>query len=113
MPQIKTDIDDMLIWSQKDEDHDHLLIRCLEKARKTGMTLNINKCQFKIAELVYLGHKLTANGVEPDEEKIRSTMGLPVTEDKKDVQFSEFCGKVYYKLIRNHSTIERTVAEES
>ena len=22
MPQIKTDIDDMLIWSQKDEDHD-------------------------------------------------------------------------------------------
>ena len=41
------------------------------------------------------GSQADSQCVEPDEEKIRSTMGLPVTEDKKDVQFSEFCGKVY------------------
>lgn len=86
MSEIETDIDDILIWRQKDEDHDYHLIRCLEKARKIGMTMNINKCQFKTTELVYLGHKLTVNGVEPDEEKIRSIMGLPVPEDKKGVQ---------------------------
>ena len=87
MSEIETDIDDILIWRQKDEDHDYHLIRCLEKARKIGMTMNINKCQFKTTELVYLGHKLTVNGVEPDEEKIRSIMGLPVPEDKKGVQW--------------------------
>ena len=83
MPQIETDIDDILIWGQKDEDNDHHLIRCLEKPRKIGVTVNINKCQFKTTELVYLGHKLTASGVEPDEEKKKSIMSLPVPEEKK------------------------------
>ena len=70
--QVETDIDDILIWGQKDEDHDFQLIRCLEKAQMIGITMNINKCQFKAEELVYLVHKLTSNGVEPDEEKITS-----------------------------------------
>ena len=77
MLQIEIDIDDILIWSQKDEDYDHHLIRCLEKARKIGMTMNINKYQFKTSELLYLSHKLIANGGELDEEKIRSIIGLP------------------------------------
>ena len=29
MPQIETDIDDILIWGQKDEDNDHHLVRYL------------------------------------------------------------------------------------
>ena len=51
MLQIETDID-ILIWGQKDEDNDHHLIRCLGKAWKIGMTMNINKCRFKTTELV-------------------------------------------------------------
>ena len=35
MQQIETDID-ILIWDQKDEDHDHHLIRCSEKAQNIG-----------------------------------------------------------------------------
>ena len=45
-----------------------------------------NEYQFKTADLVYLGHKLTVSGAEPNEEKIRSIMDLPVPEDKKGVQ---------------------------
>ena len=70
--QVETDIDDILVWGKEEADHDHYLIKCLEKAKKIGMTLNINKCQFKSSELVYLGQKLTSNGIEPDEGKIRS-----------------------------------------
>ena len=32
MPQIKTDIDDILIWGQKDEDNDHHLVRRLRES---------------------------------------------------------------------------------
>ena len=49
------------------------------------MAMNISKCQPKRTELVYLVYKLTANGVESDEEKL-SIMVLPVPEDKKGVQ---------------------------
>lgn len=98
--QIETEIY-ILIQGQKDENHDQHLVRCLEKAQKIGMVMNLNKYQFKTTESVYLGHKLTANGVEPDERKIRSMMGLPVHEDKNGVQ--QFLGLVNYvgKVIPN------------
>ena len=44
------------------------------------MTLNVQK------QLIYLGHKLTVNGTEPDEQKIKSILEMPKPEDKKDVQ---------------------------
>lgn len=39
---IETGIDDILICIQNNEDDDHQLIRCLEKAQKIGMTVLIN-----------------------------------------------------------------------
>ena len=77
---VETDTDDMLIWEHSDEDHNRCLIRCLEKAQKIGVTLNVEKCNFKETESIYLGCKLTVNGIEPDENK------MPKSEDKKDVQ---------------------------
>ena len=41
--QVETDIDDTLIWRHSYEDHNRCLIRCLEKVRKIGMTLNVQK----------------------------------------------------------------------
>ena len=60
------------------------------------MAMNISKCQPKRTELVYLVYKLTANGVESDEEKL-SIMVLPVPEDKKGVQQLLGCvGNVFW-----------------
>jgi len=82
-----------------------IIIRCLEKAQKIGMTMNIEKCQFKDKELVYLGHKLTSKGIEADENKVRSIMGMPTPEDKKDIQ--RLLGLVNYvgKFIPNLSEV--------
>ena len=50
------------------------------------MTLNAEKCKFKETELIYLGHKLTVNVIELDENKIKIILEMPNPEDKKDVQ---------------------------
>ena len=75
-----------MIWGHSDEDHNRCLIRFLEKAQKIGMTLNVEKCKFKETELIYIGHRLTVNSIEPDENKIKSKLEMPKTEDKNDVQ---------------------------
>ena len=49
--QVKTNIHDMLIRRHSGEDHNRCLIRCLEKAQKIGMILNVEKCKFKETEL--------------------------------------------------------------
>ena len=56
------------------------------KTQKIGMILNAEKCKFKETELIYLGHKLTVNGIEPDENKIKSILEMAKPENKKDVQ---------------------------
>ena len=82
--QVETDIDDILVWGKEDVDHDHYLIKCLEKAKKIGMTININKCQFKSSELVYLGHKLTSNGIEPDQQKKKVLLVYQYLKTRKE-----------------------------
>ena len=86
-----------MIWGHSDEDHNRCLIRFLEEAQKTGMTLNVEKCKFKETELIYIGHRLTANGIEPDENKIKSKLEMPKTEDKNDVQ--RLLGLINYQKI--------------
>ena len=81
------------------------LIRSLEKAQKTGMTLNVEKCKCKETELIYLGDKLTVNGIEPDKNNIKSILEMLKPEDKKDVP--KVLGLINYvrKLIPNLSEL--------
>ena len=37
-------------------------------------------------ELSFLGHALTANGVETDEIKVRAVLEMPVPENKADLR---------------------------
>ena len=74
-----------MLRGDSNEDHNRCLIRCLEKAQKTGTTLNDEKCKFKEIELIYTGQTLTVNGIEPDESKIKSILETPRLENKKDV----------------------------
>ena len=103
--QVETDIDDMLIWGHSDEDQNRCLIRCLEKAQKTGMTLNVEKCKFKETELIYFGQKLTKNGMEAEENKVKGTLELQKHEDRKFVQ--RLLGLINYvkKFIPNLSKL--------
>ena len=75
------------------------------------MPLNAEKCKFKETELIYLGHKLTVNGIEPDENKIKSILEMPKPEDKKDVP--RLLGLINYvgKFIPNLSELTAPLRE--
>ena len=44
----------------------------MKKIRDTGMTLNNKKCQYIAKELIFLGHKISAEGTSVDSEKVRA-----------------------------------------
>jgi len=37
---------------------------------KTGLTLNKDKCEFRLPRLTFFGHEVTRTGIEPSEEKV-------------------------------------------
>ena len=86
LPGCETDIDDILIWGQTLEEHDHNLGRVLNRVTDINMTLSKDKCQFRQTKITYLGETLTAHGVKPDETKVEAIKNYPKPTNKHDVQ---------------------------
>ena len=83
---VETDIDDVLIHGENVDSHHIDLIRSLDKLKENNVTLNINKCVFGVSEVTYLGHRINAQGVHPDEAKIKAIKEMPTPTNEKDIQ---------------------------
>ena len=61
------------------EEHDERLESVLKRCEQINLTLNKEKCQFRVPEVTYINHTLNAKGVQPDSEKIRAIQDMPTT----------------------------------
>ena len=102
---METDIDDILIHGATQAEHDQSLQAVLQKCEQINLTLNKEKCEFKVKEVTYVGHKLTQDGIKPDEEKVKAIKDMAAPTDKKGVE--RLLGTVNYlgKFILNLTTI--------
>ncbi|CAB3992300.1 Hypothetical predicted protein [Paramuricea clavata] len=108
---VETDVDDILVWGATVEEHDERLMNTLQRCEEINLTLNKEKCEFRVKEVTYIGHKLTREGVKPDEQKVKAIKQMPPPEDKKGVE--RLLGTVNYlaKFIPNMSTIMQPIRE--
>ena len=74
MKGIETVIDDFLIWGKPLEEHDRNWKKCLDRSKDFGLTLNQDKCEFRLTKIEYLGEKLTQSGILPDEKKFSAIL---------------------------------------
>ena len=49
--------------------HNKNLKAYLQRCRKKGVKINLDKCHFLAKELRYMGHMLTNTGLKPDDER--------------------------------------------
>ena len=97
--------DDIVVHAENDEVHDQRLKNLLQRCREVGIRLNKEKSQLRTNEMIYLGHKITSNGVEPDPQKIQAITNMPAPTNKAEVR--TFQGTVTYlaKFLPHLSTI--------
>ena len=76
------------------KDHDRNLKALLQRARESNLKLNKKKLKLRLPQVPYMGHLLTADGLKPDEEKIKAVKDMPKPASKQDVQ--RFLGFVNY-----------------
>jgi hypothetical protein len=62
-------IDDILIYSKSREDHKHHLWIVLGRLRAHQLYAKLSKCEFWLEKIAFLGHILTAEGIEVDHPK--------------------------------------------
>nr|CAE05256.2 OSJNBb0115I09.18 [Oryza sativa Japonica Group] len=63
-------IDDILVYSQSEEDHQHHLRLVLGKLREHQLYAKLSKCEFWLSEVKFLGHVISAKGVAVDPETV-------------------------------------------
>ena len=68
-------IDDILIYSKDEADHENHLRIVLETLRKEKLYAKFSKCEFWIKEVQFLGHVINRHGVKVDPAKIEAELG--------------------------------------
>ena len=79
-------LDDMLIYTSKDEDHASHVLQVLRWLHERGLQVNIDKCEFNTTRVKYLGMIVTTSGLEMNTKKVEAIQKWEAPLSVKDVQ---------------------------
>lgn len=85
-------IDDIIVVGCSVDHHLANLEKVFEKLRKFNLKLNPSKCIFFCADVTYLGHHISEQGIQPDKSKYSSILNYPEPKTADEVKrFVAFC----------------------
>ena len=98
-------LDDIVIYSCSEEDHMLHLKIVLGLLRKHKLYAKLFKCKFVQSELKFLGHIISAKGIQVDPAKVSIVKDWPVPKSKHDMQ--KFLGltKYFRKFIMGYAQL--------
>ena len=79
-------MDDVLVFGSSEEEHDRRLRAVLEKMVKSGLTLNKDKCHFKVTAVEFLGHMINSQGISACEDKVRAILEMKAPSSPKELK---------------------------
>ena len=57
-------LDDILVYSDTEEQHTEHVLKVLRRLRERNLQLDIDKCEFNVTKIKYLGLIISVNGIE-------------------------------------------------
>ena len=79
-------MDDVLVFGRTEEEHDSRLRKTLTALRASGMTLNKDKCQFKVTSVDFLGHHVSKNGISAAQDKVKAIVEMEPPKCPKELK---------------------------
>ena len=98
-------INDILIYSKTKKEHTKHVQLVLQKLQKAGLQLDIDKCEFFVKEVKYLGLIITSEGIKMDQEKLSAVFDWSILENLKNIQSFLGFANFYRRFIRDFSKI--------
>ena len=98
-------IDDILIYSQTEQDHAKHIRQVFEILRSHKLYGKMSKCEFFKESVDYLGHVISSQGIATDPQKVASIKNWPQPTTLKEMQsFLGLCN-YYRRFIADYSRI--------
>lgn len=86
IPDVVCYLDNILIMAETEEECYKRTCLVLERLKNCNIKVNINKCDFFVKSLTYLGHVIDQQGLRPHENKIRALREAPATRNKQELK---------------------------
>lgn len=98
-------LDDIIIHGDDMPAHDKALEAVLHRLKSAGLQLNEEKCRYRQPKLPFLGHIVSADGLQPDPGRIQAVADAPAPSDASTLR--SFLGLLswYSKFLPNHATV--------
>ena len=98
-------LDDCIVFSKSFEEHLTRLDTILQRMTEYDLKLKPSKCFFAQEDVSFLGHLVSARGIQPDPERIKPLLNYPIPRDKTGVRAFLGMTGFYRRLIRFYSKI--------
>ncbi|MCG8407061.1 MAG: reverse transcriptase family protein, partial [Phycisphaerales bacterium] len=104
-------LDDILIYSKTKAEHLKHLRLVLEKLREYRLYGREKKCAFMQPSVEYLGHRISRQGLEVCQDKVKKVLDWPTPTNVKEVRSFMGISSYYRKFIIDFSKIARMLTD--
>jgi hypothetical protein len=87
-------IDNIVIFAKNEEEHDEHLRLVLQKLRENQIYAKLNKCEFWLNEVSFLGHIISEGGISVDPSKVNDLLSWNTPQSVSDIR--SFLGLARY-----------------
>ena len=104
-------IDDIIVFGETEKAHLMNLEDVFQRVRAAGMKLKPKKCCLARDEVVFLGHKVGKNGVQPDPANVEKVRNWPRPRKADDLKSFLGLAGYYSRFVPNYSDLVRPIRE--
>ena len=104
-------IDDILIYSQSETEHEHHLRIVLQRLREHRLYAKFSKCEFWLPQVSFLGHIVSKDGILVDPSKIEVVKNWPKPTSVTKVQSFLGLASYYKRFVEGFSKIATPLTE--
>jgi len=104
---VATFIDDVLVGTEMEEGYDELVEEILRRLEEHDLYVKLEKCEWKVREVGFLGVVIRPDGIKVEKEKVRGVLEWPTPKCVKDVQKFLGLANYYRRFVKDFTEIAR------
>jgi hypothetical protein len=104
-------IDDILVYSRSEEEHEEHLRLVLQKLRDHRLYTKLSKCEFWLKQVAFLGHVILMGGISVDPRKVQDVLGWNSPMSVSDICNFLGLARYYQRFIEGFLKISKHMTE--
>jgi hypothetical protein len=94
-------INDILIYSGSLEEHAEHLRKAFQRLRENKLYAKLEKCEFGVTKVDFLGHRITEEGLKMDDHKVKAILDWELPKSVPALRSFLGLASYYRKFIKN------------